>query len=99
MIIAAAASIKLSLQSLYRYEHQSTVVSIERDHYYWNTTLPSLTICPIVDRIDRELFDKYCSENGIDGQMKDEFYQFIESMANATYDSFELIKDFESVDV
>lgn len=98
-MVSASATILLSLQSLYRYEYKSTVVSIERDHYYWNTSLPSFTICPIVNRIDSELFDNYCKDNRIEGQMKSEFFKFIESMANATYDSFHLIEDYSSVEV
>lgn len=35
----------------------------------------------------------------IKGQDKEEFYLFIESMANATYINFENIKDFESIKV
>lgn len=99
VVVAASATILLSLQSLYRYEYKSTVVSIERDHYYWNTSLPSFTICPVVNRIDLDLFDKYCKENRIEGQAKEEFYNFIESLANATYDSFDLIKEYSSVEV
>lgn len=99
VMVSASATILLSLQSLYRYEYKSTVVSIERDHYYWNTSLPSFTICPIVNRIDSELFDNYCKDNRIEGQTKSEFFKFIESMANATYDSFHLIEDYSSVEV
>ena len=60
VVTAFISTIILSLQSLRRYETKSTVVTIERDHYYWNTTLPSLTICPTQDRIDKDKFDEYC---------------------------------------
>lgn len=76
-----------------------TVVSVERDHYYWNTTLPSITICPIIKRIDGSLFDEYCDRNNISGSDKDEFYAFIESMANATYESLHLINAPKSIEV
>lgn len=97
--MAFCATILLSLDSLNRYKTKSTVVSIERDHYYWNTTLPSITICPIVKRIDQNRFDEYCEENAITGQDRTEFHEFIESMANATYDSFHLIKAHASIEV
>lgn len=60
ILICAALyfSVILSLESWDRYLHKSTVVSIERDHYYWNTSLPALTICPM-DRLSREKFDLY----------------------------------------
>lgn len=92
-------TVQLSLQSLKRYETKSTVVSIEKDHYYWNTTLPSFTICPVTNRIDKNLFEEYCENHGITGIPKIEFYEFIESLANATYDNFKLIKEYNSVDV
>lgn len=99
VIVSFTVTIKLSLESLDRYETKSTVVAIERDHYYWNTSLPSFTICPMINRIDKRLFNEYCFRNKISGKDKDEFYQFIETMANASYETFHLIKDFESVEV
>lgn len=99
VIISFYATIIISLESYDRYETKSTVITIERDHYYWNTSLPSLTICPTENRIDKHLFDDYCRWRGIDGTDKIEFYQFIESMANATYHTFEQIKDYKSVEV
>lgn len=99
VISAFCATIVLSLKSLDRYETKSTVVTIERDHYYWNTSLPSLTICPTSNRIDRDYFNEYCQRRGIDGEDKDQFYDFLESMANATYDTFHQIKNYSSVEV
>lgn len=93
------ATVHLSLKSLNRYETKSTVLTIERDHYYWNTSLPSFTICPVKSRIDLDLFDSYCEQKKITGTAKDEFYEFIESLANASYESFDLIKHYDSVDV
>lgn len=47
-----------SLGSWHRYLYDSTVVSIERDHYYWNTSLPALTICPM-NRLNQTKVDAY----------------------------------------
>lgn len=99
MVVSFCATVILSLQSLKRYETKSTVVSIERDHYYWNTSLPSLTICPVINRIDKDRFEDYCEANKIYGIEKLEFYEFMESMANASYDSFHQIKSYKSIDV
>lgn len=98
-MVAFCATVLLSLQSLKRYETKSTVVAIERDHYYWNTSLPSLTVCPIKNRIDVDLFNMYCEEKRIIGSEKKEFHEFIESLANATYSSFQQIKYYDSIDV
>lgn len=99
IILSFCTTIQFSLQSLHRFNTKSTVVSIERDHYYWNTSVPSLTICPADNRIDKQLFDKYCEKRKIEGQLKKEFYEFIESMANATYETFDRIKNYSSIDV
>lgn len=50
--------IDFSLESWDRYLHKSTVVSVSVDYYYWNTSLPSLTICPM-DRLSKEKYDDY----------------------------------------
>lgn len=39
------------------------------------------------------------SKKGIEGQDKLEFYQFLDSMANATYGNFHEIKVFPSIEV
>lgn len=49
----------LSMQSINRYLYSSTVVTIERDHYFWNITLPAITICPISERINRSIYDEF----------------------------------------
>lgn len=97
--VAFFATTHMSLKSLYRYETSSTVVTIERNYYYWNTTLPSFTICPAKSRIDEELFNRYCEQNHITDIAKEEFHDFIESLANASYESFDLIRHYKSVDV
>lgn len=61
--------------------------------------MPSLTICPTKGRIDGKLFDRYCAQNNIIGTMKREFYDFNESLANASYESLDLIQHYPSVDV
>lgn len=58
--MAFCACVILSLQSYNRYETKNTVVTIEKDHYYWNTSMPSITICPTVNRISPKKFDDYC---------------------------------------
>lgn len=100
MVAAFTATILLSLESLEIYNTRNTVVAIENDHSYWNTTFPSFTLCPLHNLIDRVLSNDYCRSNRIyslDDQQ--EFFQFIESMANATYENFDQIKDSKNIDV
>lgn len=47
-----------SLVSWNRYLHKSTVVSVQVDFYFWNSSLPSLTICPM-ERLNPERFEAY----------------------------------------
>ncbi|XP_031616801.1 uncharacterized protein LOC116336800 [Contarinia nasturtii] len=94
---AYSATIKLSFRFLDRNQTRSTVLTIERDHYFWNITLSSLTICPVRNRIDSDLFEQYCKENDIGGR-RVEFFAFMESLANASYESFDLIQHNNSID-
>ncbi|XP_053691956.1 sodium channel protein Nach [Sabethes cyaneus] len=90
--------ITLSLESWERFQRKSTVVTIEKDHYYWNISMPSLTICPM-HRIDRDLFGEFCSRNNIfDPDEQEEMFDFIESLANSTYMNFRNIKGSQNVD-
>lgn len=59
VIISMYFCVEIGLQSVDRYYTKSTVVGLERDYYYWNTTMPSVTICPLI-RLDTKLFDDYC---------------------------------------
>uniref|UniRef100_A0A1A9WKE9 Uncharacterized protein n=1 Tax=Glossina brevipalpis TaxID=37001 RepID=A0A1A9WKE9_9MUSC len=51
-------SIKIGLQSVDKYYTKSTVLGLERNYYYWNTTMPSVTICPLA-RLNKRLFHDY----------------------------------------
>uniref|UniRef100_A0A182M0Y1 Amiloride-sensitive sodium channel n=1 Tax=Anopheles culicifacies TaxID=139723 RepID=A0A182M0Y1_9DIPT len=81
-----------------RYQSKSTVVAIEKDHYYWNTSMPSLTICPL-KRIYRPYLVNFCSKNGISKEEdQDELFNFLESLANSSYFNFGNIKHSDNVD-
>ncbi|CAD7086027.1 unnamed protein product [Hermetia illucens] len=96
-IAAICGCIIISLQSLNRYYHKSTVITLEKDFNIWNTTLPSMTICPMT-RLDEQKYNDYCSARNISGQLKTELFQFLESLANSTYENFEDIKEFKSIE-
>ncbi|XP_049548324.1 sodium channel protein Nach [Anopheles darlingi] len=91
-------SVALSFVSWDRYQTKGTVVAIEKDHYYWNTSMPSLTICPL-KRIYPPLLTKYCNVNGItDKADQNELFLFLESLANSSYFNFGNIYHNEKVD-
>ncbi|XP_021701414.1 uncharacterized protein LOC5573493 isoform X1 [Aedes aegypti] len=97
IVISLYFCVTLSLESWERFLTKSTVVAIEKDHYYWNISLPSLTICPM-ERIDRELFDQFAARSFMLDDEKIEMFEFIESLANSTYMNFENIKGTANVD-
>ncbi|CAO1409477.1 unnamed protein product [Diamesa serratosioi] len=87
--------VQFSFESWDRYLYKSTVVTIGRDHYYWNTSLPSITICPM-HRISEKKYLKYVDDMGIDEDLRLDFFEFMESLANSTYINFENIKDTQA---
>ncbi|XP_058122437.1 sodium channel protein Nach [Anopheles ziemanni] len=98
VVIALYFSVVLSFVSWERYQSHATVVAIEKDHYYWNTSMPSLTICPM-RRIYKPYLQSYCNKNGITDQDEQaELFEFLESLANSSFFNFEDIKHSEKVD-
>ncbi|KAG5680649.1 hypothetical protein PVAND_010143 [Polypedilum vanderplanki] len=89
---ALYVTIMFTLESWHRYLYASTVVAIERDHYYWNTSVPALTICPM-KRLSEDRLDEYVKRKGIKDDEKQAFVDFIESLANSTYSNFDKIKN------
>lgn len=99
IFFAIIFGIWVGLQTWEQYLNKSVVLSIRRDHYSWNTSMPSLTICPNYERISRRLFNIYAKNNKVKDEEKEDLYQFFESMANATYATFKNIKNFTTTDV
>lgn len=59
---------------------------------------PSLSIS-LNNKTNKYLININCSKYNITGKTKDEFFKFIESLANSTYINFEDIEEYPSVDV
>uniref|UniRef100_A0A182WGM4 Sodium channel protein Nach n=1 Tax=Anopheles minimus TaxID=112268 RepID=A0A182WGM4_9DIPT len=98
IVVSIYFSVVLSFVSWERYQSKSTVVAIEKDHYYWNTSMPSLTICPL-KRIYRPYLVNFCSKNGISKEEDQaELFDFLESLANSSYFNFGNIKHSDNVD-
>ncbi|XP_017075015.2 uncharacterized protein LOC108110458 [Drosophila eugracilis] len=85
------------LSSFDRYYTKSTHIGVERNYFFWNTTLPSVTVCT-VDRLNDTLFGEYCRNNGIKGPQKVLLWDFLENLANATYTNFQNIPESDEID-
>ncbi|XP_017042710.1 acid-sensing ion channel 5-like [Drosophila ficusphila] len=83
--------------SVDRYLTKSTHIGVEKNYLFWNTAVPSLTVCPS-DRLDITLFDDYCRQKDIEGSEKEAFWDFIENLANSTYMNFQNIPGDDEVD-
>ncbi|XP_075229688.1 pickpocket protein 11-like [Lycorma delicatula] len=55
VLVGAAFALDLSLTTWYRYQENPTVISMERDYKEWNTSFPSVTVCPTVKVEDDQL--------------------------------------------
>ncbi|XP_033236350.1 uncharacterized protein ppk10 isoform X1 [Drosophila pseudoobscura] len=97
LVVSIYFCIVVCLSSIDRYYTKSTHIGLERNYHFWNTTIPSLTVCPM-QRINESLFSDYCRKNGIKGQYKEEFWGFIENLANSTYKNFQNIPESEYID-
>lgn len=99
IVVAFWLCIYLGLAAWDQYLNKSVVLSIQRDHYSWNVSLPALTICPNGERISRSKFSRYARLNGLSRSEQDEMYDFFNSLANSTYINFKEIKSTNSTDV
>ncbi|XP_073821256.1 pickpocket 10 [Musca autumnalis] len=91
------ASLYIAMQSIDRFLTKNAYMGIERDYFSWNTSLPSLTICPM-ERLDREVFNQYCHSHYITGQNKDDLWDLLEHLANSTYMNFQDIPNHSSLE-
>ncbi|EDW76036.1 uncharacterized protein Dwil_GK14883 [Drosophila willistoni] len=97
LVVSIYFCINVCLSSVDRYYTKSTHIGLERNYHFWNTTLPSLTVCPM-QRLNDSLFSSYCRANGIKGQDKTEFWNFMENLANSTYTNFQNIPGSDNID-
>lgn len=92
-------SVDISLESIYKYMSKTTVIGVEKDYMFWNTTIPSVTVCQTENRLNKTLVEHYCKAHGIDDVYLNNCKNFMESLANASYWNLQDIKDFKDVDV
>ncbi|XP_020807174.1 sodium channel protein Nach [Drosophila serrata] len=87
----------VSLSSIQRYNTKSTHVGLERNYHFWNTTVPSITLCPM-QRLNASFFASYCRVNGVKGAQKTLLWDFLENLANSTYLNFQNIPESDQID-
>lgn len=89
----------VALGSINKYISKTTVIGVEKDYMFWNTSIPSMTLCPTENRLDEIEVRKYCKDHGVSEALLIECEIFMESLANASYRNLKNIKDFKDVDV
>ncbi|XP_062135192.1 uncharacterized protein LOC133844913 isoform X2 [Drosophila sulfurigaster albostrigata] len=91
--VALFSIISLSQRTWQRFQTSPMVISMDRNKLVWNTSFPSLTVCPH-KRIDELKVDDYILahiEEFEDDEDKDNFRDFIEKLASLTYDNLETL--------
>ncbi|KAH8394667.1 hypothetical protein KR222_001446, partial [Zaprionus bogoriensis] len=89
--VALFSIISLSHRTWQRFQTSPMVISMDRNKLVWNTSFPSLTVCPH-KRIDDLKVDDYIlehSEDFEDEEDKENFRDFIVKLASLTYDNLE----------
>ncbi|CAH1395973.1 unnamed protein product [Nezara viridula] len=89
---------KLSLQTWKRFQENPTVVSMERNYKEWNTSFPSVAVCPHSKYTEETLQNTV--NNAMFSYVKDKkgFKQFLIELSNVTYGHFdELSFDFKEL--
>ncbi|ALC40968.1 CG34369 [Drosophila busckii] len=91
IIVALFSIISLSHRTWQRFQTSPMVISMDRNKLVWNTSFPSLTVCPH-KRIDELKVEDYMiahSEHFEDEEDKEDFRDFIVKLASLTYDNLE----------
>ncbi|GAB0087900.1 uncharacterized protein DMENIID0001_022620 [Sergentomyia squamirostris] len=91
VILAFYSTSSLSQRIWKRYQESPTVISMDRNMFFWNTTFPAVTVCPH-RQIDDEKLSKYLNENQKKfptDEDRQEFSEFIQKLSRASFENFE----------
>ncbi|XP_063709117.1 sodium channel protein Nach [Culicoides brevitarsis] len=94
-------AISISMNTVERYNENPTVISMDRNMFFWNTSFPSLTICPH-KKLDNVKLEHYVQNNPSKfstDELKAEFKRFITILSNATYENLEDIPKNNTFDI
>ncbi|XP_053691147.1 sodium channel protein Nach [Sabethes cyaneus] len=90
IVVGVFGMVALAQRTWNRYQTSPVVISMDRNMYLWNTSFPSVTVCPH-QRIDESKVQRYIQQNPAMfttvGDAED-FLEFVTKLANATYDTF-----------
>ncbi|XP_026840820.1 sodium channel protein Nach [Drosophila persimilis] len=89
--VALFSIISLSKRTWHRFQTSPMVISMDRNKLVWNTSFPSLTVCPH-KRIDELKVEEYILAHEEDFETEEDqedFRDFIVKLASLTYDNLE----------
>ncbi|XP_030560769.1 sodium channel protein Nach [Drosophila novamexicana] len=91
--VALFSIISLSQRTWQRFQTSPMVISMDRNKLVWNTSFPSLTVCPHkrIDDIKLEDYILAHSEQFENEEDKEYFRDFIVKLASLTYDNLETL--------
>ncbi|XP_068147409.1 sodium channel protein Nach, partial [Drosophila tropicalis] len=91
--VALFSIISLSKRTWLRFQTSPMVISMDRNKLVWNTSFPSLTVCPH-KRIDELKVEDYIlahAEHFQSEEDQEDFRDFIVKLASLTYDNLETL--------
>ncbi|XP_045765303.1 sodium channel protein Nach-like [Maniola jurtina] len=88
-------TVYISWTTWVRYQSSPTVISMDRDMFAWNTTFPCVTICPD-EKIDPEKLEQFLSSS--EEVDKEKLKAFITALANATFENFDTVPEYEGIE-
>ncbi|XP_017477284.1 PREDICTED: sodium channel protein Nach, partial [Rhagoletis zephyria] len=91
--VALFAIISLSKRTWVRFQTSPMVISMDRNKLVWNTSFPSLTVCPH-KRIDELKIEEYMDthpETFESVEDREDFRIFIDKLARLTYENIETL--------
>lgn len=92
VILAIYACSSLAQRTWTRFQQSPTVITMDRNKLEWNTSFPTLTVCPH-KRIDELKVEAYMAERpqrfAGNATLRADFHRFVGRLANWTYASID----------
>lgn len=91
VIIAILSCSTLAQKTWNRFQSSPTVITMDRNKFSWNTSFPTLTVCPH-KRIDEHKVDAYMRQHAHifeNRSVRADFHSFVVALANLTYDTID----------
>ncbi|KAJ8920056.1 hypothetical protein NQ315_011710 [Exocentrus adspersus] len=91
---ALSGVIVITYATLNKYTENPTVITVEKDHYFWNTSFPSATVCP-VSKINSALLENYVASSTATN--KTLLKEFMASLAYANLGNLDKIPSYDEI--